>query len=425
MTYLYGDTGVGTYKPSVPHHAQVFIRQQVKKNCCVRNASVVSAIKIAISLYLCSFKEGEEIALIALLVHVRMHKSRMSAVVLRDKKRSTERQRRGRCQRTLSATVVRGPATSPRRWSGVGYHCTTMTAHSETCHKMGRSWGQSIRGPASTASTSSAMKVLLMSALVALSAAKPRRVTPLGQWVTDAPHPDTRRPELPIDDHFEYRNPEVTDDGESLFESDMLLTAEQRDGRQASGNLWTSPVSFAISSSSSGDRAAILAGVQHWRDHTCIQFNEVAEGSSVAHINVIKSSGCWSYVGQITSSGGQSLSIGSGCTGLGTVVHEIGHAMGLSHQQSRHDRDTYVTILYENIRSGKEGNFNKKSTPNNYSVPYDLTSVMHYGASYFSSNGLDTIRVNNFLHGGLIGSRAGLSHRDKQIANAMYNCASS
>ncbi|XP_043220080.1 blastula protease 10-like [Amphibalanus amphitrite] len=284
------------------------------------------------------------------------------------------------------------------------------------------------------------MRVLLLSAMLAVTAAKPRQVSPLdqwvteapaagrkpeGQWVTDGPASGSRKPEIPVDDNFEYRNPSVTDDGLELFESDMVLTAEQRDGRQAATNLWTSPVSFAISSSSAADRDAILAGVQHWRDHTCIQFNEVAEGSSVPHINVIKSSGCWSYVGKITSSGGQSLSIGSGCTGLGTVVHEFGHAMGLSHQQSRNDRDNYVTILFDNIQDGKEGNFGKRSTANNYSVPYDLTSVMHYGAAYFTKNGQDTIRVNNFLQGGLIGRRGGLSHRDKQIANAMYNCAGS
>ena len=285
-------------------------------------------------------------------------------------------------------------------------------------------------------------RMLACALLVALAAATP---TPQNQWVTPSPAPPTanenqwvtpspaprskskkfRRPEIPVHRRFEDFNPLVTSDGRVLFESDMVLTDEQRDGRQAETNLWTSPVSFAISNSSTGDRASILAGIQHWRDNTCIQFNEVAEGSSVPHIRVIKSSGCWSYVGKVTSSGAQDLSIGSGCTGLGTVVHEFGHAMGLSHQQSRYDRDNYVTILFDNIQSGKEHNFGKRSTANNYSVPYDLTSVMHYGSTYFTKNGLDTIRVNNFLYSGLIGRRGGLSHRDKQIANAMYNCAAS
>ena len=50
-------------------------------------------------------------------------------------------------------------------------------------------------------------------------------------------------------------------------------------------------------------------------------------------------SGCWSYVGQI--SGKQYLNLQSpGCvwTGGGTVQHEMLHALGTHHEQSRPDR---------------------------------------------------------------------------------------
>ena len=267
------------------------------------------------------------------------------------------------------------------------------------------------------------MKPMLLCAFLALAAAKPQNAAKYDDGEIQFTTGEIEY--LPINDDipFEYRNPEVTEDGLALFESDMLLTAEQRDGRQAATNLWPGTVSFAISSGSAGDRAAILAGIQQWQDNTCVQFNEVTDGSSTPHIRVIKSSGCWSYIGKATNSGGQQLSIGSGCTGLGTVVHEFGHALGLRHQQARNDRDNYVTILFENIMDGRENNFNKLSSPNNYSVPYDLTSVMHYGSKYFSKNGLDTIRVKDFIRESLIGQRNGLSHRDKQIVNAMYNCA--
>ena len=269
------------------------------------------------------------------------------------------------------------------------------------------------------------MKVLLMCALLALSAGKPQRITPLDQRTSVVPNRDSREPVVPVDDSFENRNPAVTEDGQELFEADILLTAEQRAGRQAADNRWPGgQVSFAISSSSSGDRAAILAGINHWRDHTCIQFTEVAEGSSVQHIHFYKGKGCYSYIGKAAGFVQQKLSIGNNCAQLGVVVHEIGHAIGLYHQQSRNDRDTYVTILFENIAAEKEDNFKKISTANNYSVPYDLTSVMHYSSALFSKNGKNTIRVNNFLHEFLLGQRKGLSHRDKQIANAMYNCAS-
>lgn len=50
----------------------------------------------------------------------------------------------------------------------------------------------------------------------------------------------------------------------------------------------------------------------------------------------------------------QTLSLGSGCETIGIVIHEFLHAIGIYHEQSRADRDDYVTILSENIDSGYE-----------------------------------------------------------------------
>lgn len=40
------------------------------------------------------------------------------------------------------------------------------------------------------------------------------------------------------------------------------------------------------------------------------------------------------------------------CMTFDTVVHELLHAVGLYHEQSRYDRDGYITVQYANIEPG-------------------------------------------------------------------------
>ena len=47
------------------------------------------------------------------------------------------------------------------------------------------------------------------------------------------------------------------------------------------------------------------------------------------------------------------MSIGRGCEFKGIVMHEMFHALGRWHEQSRPDRDQFVQILTNNIQSGQ------------------------------------------------------------------------
>jgi len=61
---------------------------------------------------------------------------------------------------------------------------------------------------------------------------------------------------------------------------------------------------------------------------------------------------------------------------FGIPVHEIGHALGLWHEQQRSDRDSYVRVNWGNIHYSFLTQFEKKNTHN--LAPYNHGSLMHY-----------------------------------------------
>lgn len=108
--------------------------------------------------------------------------------------------------------------------------------------------------------------------------------------------------------------------------------------------------------------------------------------------------GCWSYVGELTSYTSQGLNLQvPGCDTVGIATHELLHALGQGHEQARPDRDTYVTVDFDNMIAGYENNF-EIASGGDTGRPYDVLSLMHYGAGDFSANGADVITVKDVAY---------------------------
>ncbi|PVD18280.1 hypothetical protein C0Q70_20829 [Pomacea canaliculata] len=226
--------------------------------------------------------------------------------------------------------------------------------------------------------------------------------------------------------------------GDQLIELDVCITPEQAkqfeplpqemsdstSGRQrrkrqamdaAAFPIWRGaviPYVFNLSFSTS-DRNLVLTAMAEWELVTCVRFRPAtaedidlvifrdgsrSEFSSTCHVL----DKYWAVGGP------QVLTLAQPCRTKRILIHELGHVLGLIHEHQRHDRDTYVHVLLQNVRNSTQERyqFSKLSLRplTDGQVEYSYTSIMHYGR-------------NN-----IIGRAEVPSPSDAEAINLLYGC---
>ncbi|EGT50964.1 CBN-NAS-28 protein [Caenorhabditis brenneri] len=239
---------------------------------------------------------------------------------------------------------------------------------------------------------------------------------------------------------FEELNSEIH---EYTFESDIMLNEKQamnlansiengnyRAKRQAivdSTLFWNAsvPIYYQFDTKLSATNIAnVRKAIKFWNDNSCLNFQE----SSSANNRLFMSSagGCWSYVGKQENMPYQMVSVGPMCDTLGTATHELMHAIGFWHQQSRSDRDDYVYVDFSNIIPSQAYNFQKMPLDQAQllNLPYDYGSVMQYYPYAFALDSKQyTILAKQDGYQNSMGQREAPAFSDLIGVNRLYNCS--
>ena len=157
--------------------------------------------------------------------------------------------------------------------------------------------------------------------------------------------------------------------------------------------------------------------IQQWTEVTPIRL--VRRTDEVNYVRFVRENNdglCFSSIGMI--GGEQKIRTDDKCE-TGTLVHEIGHTVGLWHEQSRRDRDRFVKVVYQNIAQGSLRDFERHINDEPDYSHYDFASIMHYGA-YADCKEARGPSLETIPPGIPIGQRKSLSLGDIDAVEHMY-----
>ena len=177
-------------------------------------------------------------------------------------------------------------------------------------------------------------------------------------------------------------------------------------------------VPYVVAASNAVVRGRLAQAIAHWEAEVCVAFVDVTQdrtGRPADYVEVVDDSACRATVGRV--GGRQNVWLSPDCS-VRSVVHELGHALGLLHTHTRWDRDQWIVYHAANVQSDARDNYDLDADALALG-PYDYDSVMHYRPYSFHNGGgatMDSPRQ--------VGARDTLSAADILAVEWLHNdCA--